>query len=188
MTESSGDIQVSGFIEKQAVFEHLLTTDPRFDINVRSVIRKVLQEARKKVSRDAASYIEKDPRKAARAVKHTVYKQLFGGNLSILQKRRAGNPSGSYRPERKLQPGQRGGNRRPRSQRTNQVDGYMGSDRGFILRFLNAGTVNRETRYGSRGALRRTDWFGHVASWHMETAAQDVANAINEYVKQQANG
>lgn len=188
MAESSGDIQVSGFIEKQAMFERLLTSEPRFDLNVRSVIRKVLQEARKNLSRDAASYIENDPRKAARAVKHTVYKQLFGGNVSILNKRRAGNPSSSYRPERKLQPGQVGGNRRPRSQRTNQVDGYMGSDRGFILRFINEGTANRQTRYGSRGALRSTNWFGHTAPWHMETAAEELAAAINEYVKQQANG
>lgn len=188
MAEQNGDIQVSGFIEKQAMFEHLLTHEPGFDKNFRSVVRKVLQEARSRISKDAASYIQDDPRKAARAVKHTVYKQLFGGNVSILNKRRAGNPSGSYRPARTLQPGQVGGNRRPRSQRTNQVDGYMGSDRGFILRFINEGTTERQTRYGSRGALRRTDWFGHTAPWHMEKAASDVAAAINEYVKQQANG
>lgn len=186
--EQNGDIQVSGFIEKQAMFEHLLTHEPGFDKNFRSVVRKVLQEARSRISKDAASYIQDDPRKAARAVKHTVYKQLFGGNVSILNKRRAGNPSGSYRPSRTLQPGQVGGNRRPRSQRTNQVDGYMGSDRGFILRFINEGTTERQTRYGSRGALRNTNWFGHVAPWHMEKAASDVAAAINEYVKQQANG
>jgi hypothetical protein len=88
MAEVSGDIQVSGFVEKQAMFEHLLTTDPRFDLNTRAVIRNVLQEARKKVSKDAASYIDNDPRKAARAIKHTVYKQIFGGNISILQKRK----------------------------------------------------------------------------------------------------
>jgi hypothetical protein len=187
MAEVSGDIQVSGFVEKQAMFEHLLTTDPRFDLNTRAVIRNVLQEARKKVSKDAASYIENDPRKAARAIKHTVYKQIFGGNISILQKRKAG-PKYELQRQRTLQPGQVGGNRRPRVESRNRLDQYYGSDRGFILRFLNAGTVNRETRYGSRGAIGRTNWFGHVAPWHMETAAQDVANAINEYVKQQANG
>ena len=188
MAEQNGDIQVSGFIEKQAMFEHLLTSEPGFDKNFRSVIRKVLQEARKNLSRDAASYIENDPRKAAKAVKHTVYKQVFGGNLSILNKRKASNVKTTYLPARTLQPGQVGGNRRPRSRRTEQVDSYYGSDRGFILRFLNQGTVTRDTRYGSRGALRRTDWFGHTAPWHMEKAASDVAAAINEYVKQQANG
>ena len=188
MAEVNGDIQVSGFIEKQRVFEHLLTTDPNFDLNTKAVIRKVLQEARKNLSRDAASYIENDPRKAARAIKHTVYKQIFGGNLSILNKRKASNGTSTYVPTRTLQPGQRGGNRRPRSQRTRQVDSYYGSDRGFILRFLNQGTVSRDTRYGNRGAIRRTDWFGHTAPFEMERAASELAAAINEYVKQQANG
>jgi hypothetical protein len=87
-----------------------------------------------------------------------------------------------------LQPGQVGGNRRPRVESRNRLDQYFGSDRGFILRFLSSGTVTRETRYGNRGAIRRTDWFGHVATWHMQQAAADVAAAINEYVKQQANG
>ena len=187
MTESSGDIQVSGFIEKQAMFERLLTSEPRFDLNVRSVIRKVLQEARKNLSRDAASYIENDPRKAARAIKHTVYKQLFGGNLSILQKRKAGAKS-SFVRQRTLQPGQIGGNRRKRVESRNRLDQYFGSDRGFVLRFLASGTVTRETRYGNRGAIGRTDWFGHTAPWEMQTAATNVADAINEYVKQQANG
>lgn len=188
MAEVNGDIEVSGFIEKQAMFERLMTTDTGFDINVRAVIRKVLQEARKNLSRDAASYIENDPRKAAKAVKHTVYRQIFGGNLSILNKRKASNGTSTNVPTRTLQPGQRGGNRRPRSQRTRQVDSYYGSDRGFILRFLNQGTVSRDTRYGNRGAIRRTDWFGHTAPWEMQTAAANVADAINEYVKQQANG
>ena len=188
MAETNGDIQVSGFIEKQAVFEHLLSTDPGFDLNTRAVIRKVLQEARKDLSRDAASYIKDDPRKAARAIKHTVYKQVFGGNLSILNKRKASNVKTTYLPARTLKPGQVGGNRRLRSRRTEQVDSYYGSDRGFILRFLNQGTVTRQTRYGNRGAIRRTDWFGHTAPWEMERAASELAAAINEYVKQQANG
>ena len=185
--ESNGDIQVSGFIEKQQVFEHLLSTDPHFDMNTRAAVRKVLQEARRNISRDASSYIENDPRKAARAIKHTVYKQLFGGNVSILSKRKAGPKYELIRP-RTLQPGQVGGNRRPRVASRNRLDQYYGSDRGFVLRFLASGTISRDTRYGSRGSIRRTDWFGHVSTWHMQQAAEDLANAINEYVKQQANG
>ena len=184
MAEQNGDIQVSGFIEKQAMFEHLLTHEPGFDKNFRSVVRKVLQEARSRISKDAASYIQDDPRKAARAVKHTVYKQLFGGNVSILNKRRAGNPSGSYRPARTLQPGQVGGNRRPRSQRTNQVDGYMGSDRGFILRFVNNGTAQRDTKYGNRGAIRPRNWFGNNSQRAMEEAAAQFAQQIDNLIKQ----
>jgi hypothetical protein len=121
------------------------------------------------------------------AVKHTVYKQLFGGNLSILQKRRAGAKH-EYNPPRTLRTGQRGGNRRLRSERTKQLNSYYGADRGFVLRFLASGTVPRHTRYGNRGSIRQTNWFGHVAPFQMETAAKEVAEAINEYVTQVTNG
>ena len=180
-------VKVSGFVECQQMFEHLMTHEPGFDLRMRAVMRKALQEARKHLTKDAAAYIQNDPRKAARAVKHTVYKQVFGGNLSILQKRKS-SAKGEYNPPRTLQPGQRGGNRRTRSGRTEKLNSYYGSDRGFVLRFLNAGTDNRHTRFGNRGAIRQTGWFEHTAPWQMEDAAQSVAEAINEYVKQQANG
>lgn len=180
-------IQISGLVENQARFEHMLSTSPYFDTNVRAAIRQVLKEARDKISRDAASYIQDDPRKAYRAVKHTVYKTLFGGNVSILAKRKAG-PKYELVRQKKLQPGQVGGNRRLRVESRNRLDQYYGSDRGFILRFLTSGTVTRQTRYGSRGAIRSTDMFGHIASWHMEEAANQVAQAINEYVNKVNNG
>ena len=180
-------VQISGLVENQARFEHMLSTSPYFDTNVRTVIRKVLKEARGKISQDAASYIQYDPRKAARAVKHTVYKTLFGGNVSILAKRKAG-PKYELIRAKKLQPGQVGGNRRPRVEANNRLDQYYGSDRGFVLRFLESGTINRQTRYGNRGSIRATNWFGHVAAWHMEDAAKQVADAINECVNKASNG
>ena len=155
-------VQISGLVENQARFEHLLSTDPGFDTSVKGAIRKVLKEARGKISEDAKSYIQDDPRKAYRAVKHTVYKSLFGGNVSILS--------------------------RPLVAANNRLDQYYGSDRGFILRFLSSGTTSRQTRYGNRGAIRQTNMFGHIATWHMQQAAEDVANAINEYVKHVNNG
>lgn len=180
-------VQISGLVENQARFEHLLTTSPGFNTSVRAAIRQVLKEARGKISEDAKSYIQDDPRKAYRAVKHTVYKTLFGGNVSILSKRKAGAKYDLIR-QKKLQPGQVGGNRRPRVEARNRLDQYYGSDRGFILRFLSSGTVSRQTRYGNRGAIRSTNMFSHIASWHMQEAATQVANAINEYVKSIANG
>ena len=182
-------VQISGMVENQEMFEHLLTYEPGFDRNFRAVLKKVLREARNKLSKDAQNYIKNDPRKAARAVKHTVYKQLFGGNLSILQKRRAGARYELVR-HRKLDenPHQRGGNRRKRSERTRQLDSYFGADRGFVLRFLALGTAPRFTKYGNRGIINATNWFGHTAPWQMEAAAEEAANAINEYIKKQANG
>lgn len=181
------EVQISGLVENQARFEHLLSTDPGFDTNVKGAIRKVLKEARGKISEDAKSYIQDDPRKAYRAVKHTVYKSLFGGNVSILSKRRAGAKYDLIR-QKKLKQGQVGGNRRPRVAANNRLDQYYGSDRGFILRFLSSGTTSRQTRYGNRGSIRSTNMFGHIATWHMQQAAEDVANAINEYVKHVNNG
>lgn len=185
---SSDYVKVTGVEECQAMFDHLLTTDPDFNMNLRKLIRKALAEARKNLSKDAADVIDKDPRKAARAVKFSVYKKLFGGNLSILAKHKAGAKYQLIR-ERKLRPGQVGGNRRPYvDDDRNRLATYFGADRGFILRFINAGTVERETRYGKRGAIRRTDWFGHIAPFRMEAAAEEVAEAINEYIKTQTNG
>ena len=181
----ASDVQISGVIENQEMFERLLTYEPNFDRNFRALIRKMLKEARKNLSKDAKDYINEDPRRAARAIKHTVYKQLFGGNLSILQKRRAGAPSGYTRPK-KLKAGQRGGNRRPYVAERNRLDKYYGSDRGFVLRFLNSGTVERDTRYGGRGSIRQTGWFGHTAPWQMENAAEMVAEKVNEYIRKQA--
>ena len=181
-------VEVRGLVENAEMFDHLLTTDTNFNDSTRAMIRSVLKDARKKVSRDISGYLDSDPRKAARAVKFAVYKTLFGGNLSILAKRKAGAKYELVR-KRKLDenPHQRGGNRRPRSQRTQQLETYFGADRGFVLRFLNAGTDTRETLNGSRGAIRPRGVFEHTAPWQMETAAEIMADKINEYVKKVAN-
>ena len=157
---------------------------------VKAFIRKALKDARKNLSNDAKNYLKSDPRKAARAVKYSVYKSMFGGNVSILQKR-AGTAGARYQlvRQKKLQPGQRGGNRRPRvDDQRNRLETYFGADRGFVLRFINSGTVSRQTRFGNRGAISQRNWFGHTAPWQMESAAEKVAAAINEYVNKEING
>lgn len=189
-TERNGDVEVSGFAETSLTLGHLMTTDPYMAANLKKVIRKVIKEARKRVSDDIAKYLEHDPRKAARAVKYSVYKSIFGGNISILQKR-AGT-AGQRRPfirQTTLQPGQRGGNRRLRGDDgRNRLDTYFGADRGFVLRFISSGTVERITRYGSRGNIRQRNMFGHIAPWQMQAAADDVAKNIAEYIKHETNG
>lgn len=193
ITQSIGSgqrhIEVSGVVEVQESFGRIMTSDPDMAKMFRSRIRKLLQEARRHLSTDARNYLSDDPRKAARAVKSSVYKTLFGGNLSILQKRTAGARYELRRP-RKLDgsPNQRGGNRRPRMSERNRLDYYFGADRGFILRFINSGTTERETRYGNRGSIRQSGWFGHTAPFQMEAAAEKLAEEIEEYVKKQTNG
>jgi tRNA(Met) C34 N-acetyltransferase TmcA len=66
-----------------------------------------------------------------------------------------------------------------------QIDSYEGADRGFILRFQNAGTVERETRYGSRGSLRARHWFGISSAFQMDAAASRVAEEIENLLQQE---
>ena len=50
------------------------------------------------------------------------------------------------------------------------------------------GTVTK-SRFGNRGLSdRQIGSEKHTAPWHMEEAASQVAEAINEYVMKQANG
>ena len=190
--DNGGPVQVYGVDANLEAFGRMMTNDPNMAGMFRKYIRQVLKEARKKLSQDVKSYMKSDPRKAAMAVKFSVYKSLFGGNLSILQKKR-GTAGAKYelRRIRKVvqNPTMRGGNRRPRvDDGRNRLDYYYGADRGFVLRFIGSGTVRRTSRFGSRGSIRQTDWFGHTAPWHMEDAAGQVAEAITEYITQHANG
>ena len=190
--DNGGPVQVYGVDANLEAFSRIMTSDPTMESIFRKYIRNVLKDARKKLSQDVKSYMKSDPRKAAQAVKFSVYKSLFGGNLSILQKKK-GSAGKKYDLRRhrivEQNPHMRGGNRRPRGDDgRNRLDYYYGADRGFALRFLGSGTVTRTSRFGNRGSIRQTNWFGHTAPWHMEDAAAQVAEAITEYVNQQING
>lgn len=184
------NLELIGADELGRIFDSLLTSDTQMSTMLRKLIRKEFLFARRRISRDIAAALPHDPRKAAMAVKSSVYKQLFGANLSILAKRRASMSRVTLTRPRKLDqnPHQRGGNRRPQSDRTKQLESYYGADRGFILRFLNAGTDDRQTRYGRRGAISPRGLFAHVAPWHMDFAIEEIANEVVEYIKKQANG
>lgn len=186
-----GLVEVYGVDADLEAFGRILTSDPQMKGLTRSLVTKILREARNNLSKDAKNYLKDDPRKAFRAVKYAVYKTAIGGNLSILQKKKgkAGARFQLVRTRKVDQnPDMRGGNRRPRVEGRNRLDTYFGSDRGFILRFIGSGTVDRNTRFGNRGSIRRTNWFGRTAPWQMEAAAERLSDAINEYVKTQING
>lgn len=179
------EVEVIGFEEADMMLGELMTTDPYMAREMKKFIRKALKAARKDLSDDAKKYLDSDPRRAARAVKYSVYKAMFGGNLSILQKGK-GTAGARYKliRKKKIQQGHRGGNRRPYvDDERNRLETYFGADRGFILRFINSGTVARQTRYGNRDHIRQSNWFGHTAPWHLQDAAAAVANEINNYIK-----
>lgn len=182
MADITGAFEVDGLVKQKEALESLMMSNPAMEKRVQGLIRKVLLAARRTISNQAKSDIKSDPRKAYKAVKTAVYKRILGGSVSILNKRKAGATS-LYEPPRKLQPGQRGGNRRTRSMRTEQVMSYQGADRGFILRFLNAGTVERETRYDNRGAIAPRNFFVNSSQSAMQKTAGELSQLIDEMIK-----
>ena len=88
-----------------------------------------------------------------------------------------------------------------RSKRTQDLMSYEGADRGFILRFLNAGTEARytggrngrneaeRTRFieshegrGFRGSISARNWFGPRSQKEMEAAAQNIQAIIDKVI------
>lgn len=183
----NGDVVITGADDVVEKFSSIMMSDPNMERAVRKLIRKELQKARTATSKDIHSNLENDPRKTYKAVLHTVYKKVFGGNIKILSKRRRSSPSNYVKP-RKLVQGQRGGNRRKVSERTKQLESYGSSDRGFILRFLNAGTDIRDTKYGNRGSITARHLFSRIAPWHMDTMANNVTEGLKQLINTKANG
>lgn len=168
--------------EAQSIaFARLMFTDKETRNRIRKIIREELKDTAKRLREDARYEMKEDPRKAYRAVKSTVYRKILGGNVSILNPRRAGQRYQLIR-DRKLDhnPYQRGGNRRPRSPRTEQVDSYFGRDRAWILRIISSGTVTRSTKYGNRGSIEARNWFQNMAPKEIELAAGNLAEVIEE--------
>ena len=167
--------------QQNRAFGRLMATDKETRQRIRKIIREELKDAAKRLREDAKYEMKEDPRKAFRAVKSSVYRRILGGNVSILNPKRAGARYQLIR-ERKLDmnPHQRGGNRRPRSARTEQVDSYFGKDRAWILRIISSGTVTRKTRYGNRGSIVARNWFQNMAPHEMELAAGNLAEVIEE--------
>lgn len=173
------NVLVEGLSERRKEIEQLVTSNPAMKREIQAIIRKCINEARKNVVKDAQGVLENDPRHAYKAVRNSVYKQIFGGQINILPSGHRGAPT-RYHAPRKLDenPHQRGGNRRSVSLDTARMNSYEGVDRGFILRFLNTGTSNRETRYGNRGSLRARQWFGRSSTFQLDAAATKVAEMI----------
>lgn len=179
-----------------------MSTDPEMRKVIQQHIREALWEARRQMMGDVP-FENGDPRKAAQSIRTSVYEKVLGGNINILTGKKA-HGSSSYEPPRTLTPGQRGGNRRKRSERTMQIMSYGPLDRGFILRFVNSGTktrvigfrntvkVNRtryensvyrisrgeKTRTGNRGRIAARNWFMQSAESSLGTAAQNIADMI----------
>ena len=200
-----------GFVEQRKELDKLLMSNPAMEKKVQGLIRKVLATVKKSLGQASREKMNSDPRHAYKAVRVAIYKRILGGNVNILNKKHA-TAHGSYTPTRTLRSGQRGGNRRARSERTYKLESYEGSDRGFILRFLNAGTEERYIRFlpdsrrehvhrgskggnikkygktintGHRGHIAKRNWFGNRSQREMGTAAQNLSQFIDALIKQE---
>lgn len=188
-----------------------MSTDPKMRKVIQQHIREALFEARRDVM--AAFPADHDPREARRAIRTSVYDKVLGGNINILTGKKA-HGTNSYEPPRTFVAGQRGGNRRKRSQRTQQIMSYSPLDRGFILRFVNSGTKTRvigfrntqkgnRTRYenrvyrinrgdkahtGNRGVIAPRNWFMSSAESALGNAAANIAEMIAIEAAAIANG
>ena len=180
-------ITVTGIEQYQEALKKMQTDSPATKKALQAIIRRAISAARKRVITDAKDVLENDPRNAYKAVRNSVYKQILGGQINILSSRKRGAPTRYQKPRKEREENARGGNRRPRSERTMQIDSYEGVDRGFVLRFQNAGTVERETRFGKRGSLSARHWFGRSSAFQLDTAASEVAAEIERMLQQEFN-
>ena len=201
MVKITDAFETEGFVEQRKELERLMMSNPEMEKKVQGLIRKVLAEVRKRIGDVAKSEMNADPRQAYKAVRSVIYKRILGGNVNILNKKRASG-GGSYTPTRTLKSGQRGGNRKARSERTMKLESYYGSDRGFILRFLNAGTQDRVVDFiphenrkpskwnkhpntGFRGRIAPRNFFGNRSHQEMENAAENLTQLIDQLIAEE---
>lgn len=171
-------------MRQKAALESMLVSNPDTAANIRKLITQEIAKARAAISQSAKGAMASDPRQAYKAVRRSVYKSILGGQVNIFNPRGGASSSGSsFAKVRKLDnhPHQRGGNRRKRSARTDQVDGYVGKDRGFILRFVNSGISKpRQTRYGNRGVIAARNWLATSGQRDLEAAAERLSALIDK--------
>ena len=198
---SAKSFEIEGYAEQMKKLKSMMTEDPTFRHRINAVVRQVLKEARKEISEDAMSVIGNDPRHAYKAVRSSVYRRILGGQVNILARKKAGAPT-SYQKPRKGLP-KIGGNRWGRSDRTIALEGYEGMDRGFILRFFNAGThvravrtykgkdgekhsINPEAKKGGhRGSMDKREFFGNSSMRALEKASQQMQELIDRVIAQE---
>lgn len=207
MVDKTEEFDVVGLNQQIKELDKIMASDPSMEKAIQDIIRAVLKEARDELSGQASSGLgmRSDPRQAYRAIKSTVYRQVLGGSLSLLNKRKAGSPHDTWLPSTHTG---RGGNRRERSGRTTALQSYWGSDRGFILRFLNQGARDRKIKFksnpkrnewpsvskwskrpnsGNRGNISPRHWFGSASLSQMQEASAAITARIEELISERFN-
>ena len=158
--------------------------------DVRKVFAKVAKPVKQSAQQGARSSMKKDPRKAWKGVRVITLKGGKGVVVGLLNPRKAGNAMAVGSNSTGGKSGIR--RNRKRSARTNQVDGYQGADRSFILRMHNQGTESRMagTRDGNmkaanRGRLTAKRFFDRAASG-MQRASQQLSVELGKIIEQKS--
>lgn len=177
--------------ETNAQLDKLLVSDKAMEAKVRNIVRKVLQQARE-ITRSRVRGVS--TKQAYLAVRKSVYKKILGGNINIAPTH---HRSGSRAPlppvYHKLEHttnskgNHRGGNRQPRSRRTEDLLTYTGVDRGFILRFLNTGTAERHNGSRRTGSIAPRSWFGMTSQDAIEQMAGEFDRLMDELIEKEFN-
>ena len=189
--QGTGDVNLQvdnrGFVEMldRLRYENLVKSS-----DVRKVFDKVAKPVKQSVQQGARSSMKKDPRKAWKGVRVITLKGGKGVVVGLLNPRKAGNAMAVGSNSTGGKSGIR--RHRKRSARTNQVDGYQGADRSFILRMHNQGTESRMagTRDGNmkaanRGRLTAKRFFDRAASG-MQRASQQLSVELGKIIEQKS--
>lgn len=158
--------------------------------DIRRVFAKVAKPVKQSVQQGARASMKTDRRKASKAVRVITLKGGKGVVVGLLNPRKAGNamsipskPTGGKSGIRR---------HRKRSDRTNQVDGYRGADRAWLLRIVNQGTVNGVRYAGTRGTLKKEAKRGELtakrffdrAEAGMKQASRSLATELGKIIEQ----
>lgn len=184
--------------------EAMLTANPDVKKALQDLIREEIAKARGRLKEDIKAALPGSKMESYRSVRRQVYKSVLGGDLNINNMKRG---TASWRWVQKtrkidLNPHQRGGNRRRRTQRSAQIEGYEGKARGFILRFVNDGTKqrfiggrNNARNYydmvrkgtGNRGQITPRNFFYPNAEREIQVAATAIASMIDKELEKVYN-
>lgn len=200
------EIDNTVWIEDQRTLEAAMSTDPKVQKMLREFVRQSILEARRAVA-NSIHFANGDPKNTRQAINMSVYRKVLGGNINILEpsKKKSKRSKGvnAYQTPRAAKRFGRGGNRRPRSARTQQILNYPPFDRDWILHIVNSGTKQRfvgfrneqksnKNRYldtrrrwaaggthtGNRGAIAARDFFGRLGDNAMRMAAERLAQMV----------
>lgn len=158
--------------------------------DIRKAFAKVAKPVKKDIQQAFRASVKSDRRKASKGVRIITLKKGKGVVVGLLDPRKAGNAMAIGSNSTGGKSGIR--RHRKRSARTNQVDGYVGADRSFILRMLNQGTEKRiagtrdgNIRPANRGQLTAKRFFDRAEAG-MKRASQSLAQELGKIIEQKS--